>query len=123
MSWFVAGPEAMAAAARDLAGIGSAIAESNGNAAAPTTAIPASAADAVSGLVAQLYSAHAQTYQDISAQMASFHDQFVRALNSDGAAYANAESAAAAQLRDGLNAINAPARQLLGQLPNPSANG
>ncbi|OBI92346.1 PE family protein [Mycobacterium asiaticum] len=114
MSWFVAGPEAIAAAARNLAGIGSTIAESSANAAAPTTAIPAPAADAVSALVAQLYSAHAQTYQDISAQMATFHDQFVRAVATGGNAYANAEAVGAAALKSGLGALNGAARDLLG---------
>jgi hypothetical protein len=46
--------------------------------------------------------------------MSSFHAQFVQALASGGASYANAESAAASSLQDGLNAVNAPARGLLG---------
>jgi uncharacterized protein YukE len=114
MSWFAAGPEAMAAAANDLAGIGSNLAESNSQAAAPTTAIPAAAADQVSAVVAAFYGAHAQGYQSVSAQMSSFHEQFVQALASNGASYANAESAAASSLQSALNAVNAPARGLLG---------
>ncbi len=100
MSWFAAGPEAMAAAATNLAGIGSTIAESNAAAAAETTSMPASAADQVSAVVAKFFGAHAQGYQNISAQMSEFHDQFVQALTGSGAAYANAEAAAASPLRE-----------------------
>jgi hypothetical protein len=46
--------------------------------------------------------------------MSSFHEQFVQALASNGASYANAESAAASSLQSTLNAVNAPARGLLG---------
>lgn len=114
MSWFVAGPEAMAAAADNLAGIGSTIAESNSAAAQQTAEVPASAADQVSAAVATFWNAHAQGYRDISAQMSSFHDQFVRALTAGGASYANAEQAAASALQTGSYALNAPARDLSG---------
>ncbi|MBX9979515.1 MULTISPECIES: PE family protein [Mycobacterium] len=98
MSWFVAGPQAMAAAASDLSRIGSAIGDSNTAAAQQTTGVPASAADQVSAAVATFWDAHAQGYRNISAQMSAFHDQFVQALTAGGAAYANAESAAASSL-------------------------
>lgn len=111
MSWFVAGPEAVAAAANNLADIGSTISEANGSAATHTAEMPAAAADQVSAAVATFWGAHAQGYQEISAQMASFHDKFVQALASGGALYAATEAAAAAPLQ---NLINAPARDLLG---------
>lgn len=99
MSWFVAGPEAIAAAASDLARIGSTIGESNTATAQQTAAIPASAADGVSAAVASFWNAHAQGYQDISAQMSAFHEKFVQALTVGGAAYSNAEAAAASSLQ------------------------
>ncbi|WP_205873792.1 PE family protein [Mycobacterium camsae] len=111
MSWFVAGPEAMAAAASDLSRIGSTIGESNTAAVQQTTGVPASAADQVSAAIATFWDAHAQGYQHISAQMSTFHDQFVQALTAGGAAYARAEEAADASLR---SALNAPVRDLLG---------
>jgi hypothetical protein len=104
----------MAAAADNLAGIASTIAESNAAAAQQTAGVPASAADQVSAAIATFWNAHAQGYQNISAQMSSFHDQFVRALNAGGASYANAETAAASSLQAASPAINAPARDLLG---------
>ncbi|ETW21623.1 hypothetical protein MGAST_24725, partial [Mycobacterium gastri 'Wayne'] len=45
MSYVIAGPAAIAAAATDLAGIGSMISQANVNAAAATTGLPAAAAD------------------------------------------------------------------------------
>lgn len=107
MTWFSAGPEAMSAAANNLADVGSALADSNNFAASQTTSMPASAGDQVSAVVARFFGAHAQGYQQISAQMASFHDQFVQALASNGASYANAETAAAAPLQDIFGVINA----------------
>lgn len=104
----------MAAAANNLAGIGSTIAESNAAAAQHTAGVPAAAADQVSAVVAAFWGAHAQGYQQISEQMSAFHEQFVQGVTGAGSAYANAEAAAASGLRDTLNAINAPARGLLG---------
>jgi hypothetical protein len=68
----------------------------------------------VSAVVAAFYGSHAQAYQNISAQMASFHQQFVQALASGGASYGNTESAVASSLQGALGAVNAPARGLLG---------
>jgi hypothetical protein len=102
-----------------MAGIGSTINEANASAAQQTAAVPAAAADQVSAAVATFWGAHAQGYQDISAQMASFHDKFVQALASGGASYAATEAAAAAPLQDLFGLVNAPAQQLLGR-PAPS---
>lgn len=111
MSWFVAGPEAIAAAANNLSGIGSTINDSNSRAAQQTANVPAAAADQVSAAVATFWGQHAQGYLDISSQMESFHDKFVQALFGGGAAYSNAESAAASALQA---SVNAPVRGLLG---------
>ncbi|AIH36472.1 hypothetical protein IQ40_13750 [Mycobacterium tuberculosis] len=49
MSFVIAAPEALVAVASDLAGIGSALAEANAAALAPTTALLAAGADEVFG--------------------------------------------------------------------------
>lgn len=93
MSFVVTIPEALAAVATDLAGIGSTIGTANAAAAVPTTTVLAAAADEVSAAMAALFSGHAQAYQALSAQAALFHEQFVRALT------AGAGSAAASPRR------------------------
>ncbi|MCV7075512.1 PE family protein [Mycobacterium szulgai] len=94
MSFMFATPEALAAAASDIAGIGSGITAANAAASVPTTGVLASAADSVSTQVAALLSAHGQGYQQISAKLATFHDQFVAALNAGANSYASAEAGA-----------------------------
>ncbi len=116
MSFVVTIPEALAAVATDLAGIGSTIGTANAAAAVPTTTVLAAAADEVSAAMAALFSGHAQAYQALSAQAAAFHQQFVQALTGAGGAYAAAEAvnAAVAQSvqQDVLNVINAPTQVL-----------
>lgn len=112
MSFVFAAPEALAAATADMAGIGSTLNAANVVAAVPTTGVLAAAADEVSTQVAALLSAHAQGYQQLSRQMmTAFHDQFVQALRASADAYATAEASAAQTM---VNAVNAPARALLG---------
>src|SRR6185437_13182324 len=91
--------EKLTAAASDLAGIASMIGEANAAAAAPTTTVPGPGADGVSALVAQIFGAHGQQYQAISARAAAFHDRFVELMRSAGRAYADAEAGNAATLR------------------------
>ncbi|MCV6987681.1 PE-PPE domain-containing protein [Mycobacterium shinjukuense] len=114
MSFVIAAPETVAAAAAEVAGIGSAVNAANAAAAAPTTRLLAAAADEVSAAIAALFSSHAREYQALSAQLAAFHDQFVRTLDAGAAAYAGAEAANAALLErarlDLLTAASAPAR-------------
>ncbi len=132
MSFVVTIPEALAAVATDLAGIGSTIGTANAAAAVPTTTVLAAAADEVSAAMAALFSGHAQAYQALSAQAALFHEQFVRALTAGAGSYAAAEAASAAPLEGVLDVINAPALALLGRLligngangaPGTGANG
>ncbi len=98
MAFVFAVPDGVSKAAKDLAGIGSNLAEANSAAAGQTTEMPAPAADAVSGLVAVFLNAHAQDYQAIGAQAADFHQQFVQALTADADAYAGMEAGNAATL-------------------------
>jgi hypothetical protein len=72
MSFVIAAPEFMAAAATDLSHIGSAVSAANAAAAGPTTAVLAAGADEVSAAVASLFSGHAQAFQQLSAQAAAF---------------------------------------------------
>ncbi|AIH66209.1 hypothetical protein IU17_01060, partial [Mycobacterium tuberculosis] len=113
MSNLLVTPELVAAAAADLAGIGSAIGAANAAAGAPTMALLAAGADEVSAAVAAVFSSYAQQYQALSAAAAAFHDQFVRALAAGAGAYAGAEAANVEQQL--LNAINAPTQALLGR--------
>ncbi len=108
MSFVIAVPEVVQAAASDLAGIRSALTAANAAAAAPTTSILAAAEDEVSAAIAALFGSHAQGYQSLSAQMATLHDEFVQLLNSGAGAYAAAEAANASPLQAVLAAVNAP---------------
>ncbi len=128
MSFVIAAPEALVAVASDLAGIGSALAEANAAALAPTTALLAAGADEGSAAIAALFGAHGQAYQTVSAQASAFHAQFVQALTGGGGAYAAAEaanvSAAQSVEQDLLAAINARFERIFGRpLIGDGANG
>src|ERR1700740_1612050 len=92
MSFVIAAPEALGAAASDLAGIGTTLSTATTAAAAPTTRLLAAGADEVSGAIASLFSSYAQDFQALSTQVAAFHDQFVQALNAAAGSYASAEA-------------------------------
>jgi hypothetical protein len=47
----------------------------------------------VSGAIATVFYGHGQAYQAISAQLATFHDQFMETLTGSGSSYAGAEAA------------------------------
>ncbi|MEK1224398.1 PE family protein, partial [Mycobacterium ulcerans] len=113
MSFAVVAPELMRVAASDLANIGSTLSAANAVAAAQTTAVQAAAADEVSTAIAALFGWHAQTYQSLSAQATSFHDQFVQTVASSGTSYWSAEATNVEQTL--LNAINAPTEALFGR--------
>lgn len=98
MSYVLALPEVMSAAATDMASIGSVVATANQDVATTTTAVLAAAEDEVSAAIAALFSAHGQGYQALSAQAAAFHARFTQALTGATEAYATAEAAAAAPL-------------------------
>ena len=76
MSFVVAVPELMAAAATDLSGLGSQISEATAAAAAPTMQLLAAGADEVSTAIAALFSGHARAYQALSTEAAAWHTQF-----------------------------------------------
>lgn len=108
MSFVVTVPEAVAAAAGDLAAIGSTLREATAAAAGPTTGLAAAAADDVSIAVSQLFGRYGQEFQTVSNQLAAFHTEFVRTLNRGAAAYLNTESANGGQLFGQIEADSAP---------------
>ncbi|WP_459797443.1 PE family protein, partial [Mycobacterium riyadhense] len=113
MSYLVVGPDLIAAAGRDLAGIGSAVSAANAAAVSATTVMAPAAADEVSAAITALFSEHGQQYQAISAQAANFHRHFVHVLNAGAGSYLAAEAANAES--NLLGAINAPAVALFGR--------
>jgi hypothetical protein len=110
MSFVIADTEMVSGAAGNLARIGSTINEVNSAAAAQTTAVAAAGADEVSAAIAAVFGAHGQSYQALSAEAATFHDQFVRTLLGGGQAYAATEAASTNPLKPLFNLINEPSR-------------
>ncbi len=93
MSFLMAVPEEVGAAATSLTDIGSALNDARAAAALPTAGVVAAAEDQVSAAVAAVLSEHGAGYQAFGAQVAAFHDQFVQALTASAGAYARAEAA------------------------------
>jgi PE family protein len=71
VSFVIALPEAVSAAASDLGRIGSTISAANA----------AAGADEVSEAIAALFGSHATAYQALTAEADAFHHQFVQLLN------------------------------------------
>jgi hypothetical protein len=86
-------PEAIAAAAFQLEGIGTSFAAESSAAAAPTTIVAPAAADEVSILQAGVFSTYGQLYQTISAQAQAIHQQFVNLLGISANSYGATEAA------------------------------
>ncbi|WP_156685920.1 PE family protein [Mycobacterium sp. Marseille-P9652] len=99
MAYLIADPELIAAAATDLASIGSNLNAAHLRAAAPTVAVIPAAADEVSAAIASVFADRAQAFQGLAGQAAAFSDQFVQTLKSGGASYAATEATSAASLR------------------------
>jgi PE family len=92
-------PEALTAAAGQLASIGSAMTASNAAVAQPTTGLVPAAADEVSALTAAAFATHGASYQQIGAQAAEIHQLFVAALQTSAGSYTTTEAANAAAAR------------------------
>jgi triacylglycerol lipase len=125
MSYVIAAPEMMTAAATDLAGIGSSLSEAHRAAAASTTRVITAADDEVSEAIAAVFSAHGQGYQALSTQAAAFHAQFVQALKSSAGSYASAEAADLAALGNTLatDIFASPATPPIPATLNPTFTG
>ena len=120
MSYVIAVPEMLAAAAGDMAGIGSSLSTANAAAAAPTTGIVVAAEDEVSAAVAALFSEYARVFQALSAKAAAFHEQFVQVLNASAGSYATAEAQAVNTLT---NFFASPAIRPVPATLNPTFTG
>lgn len=98
MSFVITSPEFVTAAATELASVGSSVSAANSAATASTTSLLAAGADEISAAVAAVFNGHALSYQALSAQAESFHQQFVQTLNAGAGQYAAAEAAAVSPL-------------------------
>ena len=105
MSYVMAAPEMMAAAAADVAAIGSTLRAAHLAAAAPTVAVLPAAADEVSASVAQVFSQAAQGFQGLVGKASAFGEHFAQQLTSGGGAYAAAEAVNAASVAFDPNSI------------------
>ena len=92
----------LAAAAADLAGIGSSLSEANDAAAASTTTMIAAGDDEVSAVIASLFSRYANDFQTLSAEATQFHAEFGHALRTGAAAYVAGEADNVSLLMQGL---------------------
>jgi len=99
MSRVMAAPDMMAAAATDVAAVGSKLSAAHLAAAIPTVAVIPAAADEVSASIAHLFSRHAQDFQGLAGQAAAFHEHYVQHLNASARSYATAEGANVASLQ------------------------
>jgi hypothetical protein len=93
MAFVTTVPQAIAAAATQLEGIGNSFTAESAAAAAPTTAVAPAASDEVSALQAGVFSTYGQLYQTVSAQAQAIHQQFVSLLQSSSGSYQETESA------------------------------
>ncbi|OBJ04860.1 hypothetical protein A5660_17790 [Mycobacterium alsense] len=123
MSFVLAAPETVAAAASNLAGIGSTLHEATAAAAGQTTAITSAAADDVSLALSELFGSYGQQFQALSAEAAAFHSEFVRLLNNGAAAYLGAEMINAQQTMTASGAAAATDPLLGGLLGGGSGGG
>jgi PE family len=100
MSYVLATPELISAAATDLAAIGSTLDAAYQAATNPTMVLVPAAADEVSGAVAHLFSAHGAGFQALAGKAVAFHDQLVENLKAGAASYTGAEAVNASALGD-----------------------
>ncbi|WP_230865295.1 PE family protein [Mycobacterium canetti] len=107
MSYLIAEPRIVAAAAAEVAGIGSAVSTASAAAAGPTSALAAAAGDEVSAAIAKLFGAYGQEYQAVLAQVEAFHSRFHQTLAAAAHTYADAEAAIASTLQNQLAALAA----------------
>jgi PE family len=103
MSYVIAAPEMMTAAATDLASIGSTLSADHMTAALPTAAVIPAAADEVSASIAHLFSRYGGGFQALAGKASAFHEQFVHTLKASASAYTSAEVANAALLKPASN--------------------
>lgn len=118
MSFVIALPEVLMAAAGRLQAIGSAVSTANLTAVLPITSVIPAAADEVSMVTARSFAAYGQLYQAINTEAHLIHEQFVRALGLSANSYA-ATDAANATHAGGSSTTGTPAQPSVG--PSPSS--
>ena len=104
MSYVLAEPQMMAAAATDVAAISSTVSAAHMAAAAPTVSLIPAAADQVSTGIAQLFSGVAQDFHALVGQAATIGQHFAQQLRLGAGSYTAAEAVSAASL--GLPDVN-----------------
>jgi PE-PPE domain/PE family len=103
MSYVITQPQMLAAAAGNVAQIGSAISEANAAAAGPTTGVVTAAADEVSGAITAAFNEFGQEYQAVISNAAALvNGEFAQALAVASNGYAGTEAAAQALLGQSL---------------------
>lgn len=93
MSFLMAQPEMLGAAAHELHRINASVREGSSAVAVTTTMVMPAAADAVSILTAQQFSRHGQLFQEVSAQAAVVREQLAAMLGISAGSYAATEIA------------------------------
>jgi hypothetical protein len=121
MSYVMAAPQMLAAAATDVAAVGSTVSAAHLVAAAPTVAVIPAANDEVSAGIAQVFSRAAQEYHALAGQAAAFNQKFVQHLNAAAGSYAATEAANAASLPS-LTASAGSAASAISDLPGQLLN-
>jgi len=122
-------PEMMAAAATDVAAIGSTVNAAHMAAAVPTVAVIPAAADEVSASIAQVFSGVAQDFHALVGQAATFGQQFAQHLSASAGSYVATEAANLASLIDstaatatsGITAVSGPLLNTLTGVANTLA--
>jgi PE family len=99
MSYVIAAPQMLTAAAADLATVDSSLSAAHAAAASPTIASVPAAADEVSASIADLFSQHAEHYQALAGQAAALHRQFIQNLTASTRSYVSTEAANTSSLR------------------------
>jgi PE family len=123
MSYVIAAPEMMTAAATDLASIGSTLSAAHMTAALPTAAVIPGAADEVSASIAHLFSQYGGGFQALAGKASVFHDQFVHTVKASASAYTGTEAANASSLLQTLGQdFNTWAESLPPQVQNTLAD-
>jgi Zn-dependent oligopeptidase len=122
MSYVIAAPEMLTAAAADLATVDSSLSAAHAAAAFPTVALVPAAADEVSASIAHLFSQHAEDYQALAARAAALHRQFIQNLNASTRSYASTEAANTSSLRSDASAGSLASANATAQNQSPNAS-
>lgn len=104
MSYVIATPEMMAAAATDVTAVGSTL-RAAGSAAASTVGVIPAAADQVSAAIAQVFSGAATEFQGLLGKATAFGEQFAQQLHLGAGSYAAAEAVNAASMMPSAQSI------------------